>query len=62
MPKLIVNYLTQSMTDNEFRNLFEGIGALEICQILRDSATDYSDDYFFPQQRFHLLRYTLSKL
>ena len=45
--KLIVNYLPQSMTDNEFRNLFEGIGALESCKILRDSATNYSFGYGF---------------
>ena len=45
--KLIVNYIPQSLTDNEFRNLFEGIGALENCKILRDNATNYSFGYGF---------------
>ena len=45
--KLIVNYIPQSMTDNEFNNLFGGIGPLESCKILRDSATNYSFGYGF---------------
>ena len=45
--KLIVNYIPQSLTDNEFKNLFEGIGALENCKILRDNATNYSFGYGF---------------
>ena len=45
--KLIVNYLPQSMTDLEFKNLFATIGPLESFKILRDAATNYSFGYGF---------------
>ena len=45
--KLIVNYIPQSMTDNDFQNLFGSVGALESTKILRDNATNYSFGYGF---------------
>lgn len=45
--KLIVNYLPQSMTDAEFKNLFANIGPLESFRVMRDKATNYSYGYGF---------------
>lgn len=45
--KLIINYLPQSMSDNEFRVLFQQIGPLESYRIVRDKATNYSYGYGF---------------
>lgn len=45
--KLIINYLPQCMTDAEFRTMFNSIGELESCRIIRDKATDYSFGYGF---------------
>lgn len=45
--KLIVNYLPQSMSDNEFRILFSKIGPLESYKVMRDKTTNYSFGYGF---------------
>ena len=45
--KLIVNYLPQSMSDNDFKILFSKIGPLESYKILRDNSTNYSFGYGF---------------
>ena len=45
--KLIVNYLPQQLSDLEFRNLFETIGALNSSRVMRDRASDYSYGYGF---------------
>lgn len=39
---LIVNYLPQTMTQEEIRLLFSSIGEVESCKLIRDKATgDY---------------------
>nr|ABO93208.1 Elav [Platynereis dumerilii] len=39
---LIVNYLPQTMTQEEIRSLFSSIGEVESCKLIRDKATDQS--------------------
>ena len=36
---LIVNYLPQTMTQDDIRSLFASIGELESCKLIRDKAT-----------------------
>ena len=36
---LIVNYLPQTMTQEEMRSLFSSIGELESCKLVRDKVT-----------------------
>lgn len=36
---LIVNYLPQTMTQEEIRSLFTSIGELESCKLIRDKMT-----------------------
>lgn len=36
---LIVNYLPQTMTQEEMRSLFSSIGELESCKLVRDKAS-----------------------
>ncbi|RLW05993.1 hypothetical protein DV515_00004754 [Chloebia gouldiae] len=53
---LIVNYLPQNMTQEEFRSLFGSIGEIESCKLVRDKITDpVWKDYggTFPQQHKH---------
>lgn len=45
--KLIINYLPQSMTDQEFHALFSAIGPVENTSVMRDRKTDYSFGYGF---------------
>lgn len=45
--KLIVNYLPQGMSDMEFKQLFESIGALDSFRVMRDRGTGYSFGYGF---------------
>ncbi|XP_065648414.1 ELAV-like protein 3 [Hydra vulgaris] len=45
--KIIVNYIPQSMNDDEFRQLFGQCGALQECKIIRDKQTNYSFGYGF---------------
>ena len=45
--KLIVNYLPQSMTDEEFTNLFRAVGKLHKAKVMRNTRTNYSFGYGF---------------
>lgn len=40
---LIVNYLPQNMTQEEFRSLFGSIGEIESCKLVRDKITGTAD-------------------
>lgn len=44
---LIVNYLPQTMTQEEIRSLFSSIGDVESCKLIRDKVTGLSQCYFF---------------
>lgn len=44
---LIVNYLPQGMTDEEFEGLFTAIGAVESARIIRHKSTGYSYGFGF---------------
>ncbi|KAG7460330.1 hypothetical protein MATL_G00220200 [Megalops atlanticus] len=44
---LIVNYLPQSMTQEEFKSLFGSIGDIESCKLVRDKITGQSLGYGF---------------
>ncbi|XP_055694919.1 ELAV-like protein 3 isoform X6 [Lutzomyia longipalpis] len=44
---LIVNYLPQTMTQEEMRSLFASIGELESCKLIRDKVTGQSLGYGF---------------
>jgi len=44
---LIVNYLPQTLTDDEFRRIFEACGGVAKCRIMRDLKTNYSFGYGF---------------
>nr|QEN98432.1 Elav1 [Phascolion cryptum] len=44
---LIVNYLPQTMTQEEIRNLFTRIGEVESCKLIRDKTTGQSLGYGF---------------
>ena len=44
---LIINYLPQSLTDDEFRSMFLSIGPLKASKIIRDRATNYSYGFGF---------------
>lgn len=39
---LIVNYLPQTMTQEEIRSLFSSIGEVESCKLIRDKVTGES--------------------
>lgn len=39
---LIVNYLPQTMTQEEIRSLFQSIGEVESCKLIRDKVTGES--------------------
>lgn len=44
---LIVNYLPQSMSDEEFNKLFSEIGTVSNSKIIRNKATNYSYGFGF---------------
>ena len=44
---LIVNYLPQTLTDEEFRTMFVTIGPIKQCKIVRDRSTGYSYGFGF---------------
>ena len=44
---LIVNYLPQTLTDEEFRSMFLSIGPLNTCKVVRDRHTNYSYGFGF---------------
>lgn len=43
---LIVNYLPQNMTQEEFRSLFGSIGEIESCKLVRDKITGEETQLF----------------
>lgn len=45
--KLIINYLPQSLTDEEFHSMFLSIGPISNSKIVRDKATNYSYGFGF---------------
>ena len=44
---LIVNYLPQTMTQEEIRSLFSSIGEVESCKLIRDKVTGKFCEFFF---------------
>jgi len=44
---LIINYLPQSLSDDEFRKMFLEIGPVNSCKVVRDRATNYSYGFGF---------------
>ena len=44
---LIVNYLPQTMTQEEIRSLFSSIGEVESCKLIRDKVTGNEGECFF---------------
>lgn len=44
---LIVNYLPQTMTQEEIRSLFSSIGEVESCKLIRDKVTGMFFHLFF---------------
>ena len=42
---LIVNYLPQTMTQDDIRNLFTSVGEIESCKLIRDKTTG-KNNYF----------------
>jgi len=44
---LIVNYLPQTLSDDDFRLMFTNIGSIYSCRIMRDKRTGYSFGYGF---------------
>lgn len=60
---LIVNYLPQNMTQEEFRSLFGSIGEIESCKLVRDKITGTKrirvyDEFFRVSQLLHSLDFT----
>lgn len=45
--KLIINYLPQSLSDDEFHSMFLSIGPIKSSKIVRDKATNYSYGFGF---------------
>ncbi len=43
---LIINYLPQTMTQDEIKDLFGSIGAIESCKLVRDKTTGKNDRSF----------------
>lgn len=44
---LIVNYLPQTMSEEDIRNLFQTVGAVQSCKLIRDKITQVSLGYAF---------------
>jgi len=44
---LIINYLPQTLTDDEFRSMFQSVGPVKSTRIVRDRDTGYSHGYGF---------------
>ena len=53
---LIINYLPQSMTQEDLRNLFISIGELESCKLIRDKLTG---EFHFVIDMYLLLHFLL---
>ncbi|KAJ8300524.1 hypothetical protein KUTeg_022043 [Tegillarca granosa] len=47
LTNLIINYLPQTFTDEEFRSMFLSIGPIRSCKIVRDKGTNYSYGFGF---------------
>lgn len=47
LTNLIINYLPQTFTDEEFRSMFLSIGPIRACKIVRDKGTNYSYGFGF---------------
>jgi len=43
---LIINYLPQTMTQDEIKDLFGSIGAIESCKLVRDKTTGSKKNFF----------------
>lgn len=41
-PKLIINYLPQEISHEAFQQLFESIGVVESCKIMKDYKVSWS--------------------
>lgn len=50
---LIVNYLPQQMTDEEFENLFKKFGSMKSCKIVRNRISGYSYGFGFVDFQTH---------
>ena len=50
---LIVNYLPQSLTDDEFRSMFLSIGPVKTTKVVRDKNTGYSYGFGFVDYTMH---------
>lgn len=48
---LIVNYLPQTMTQEEIRSLFSSIGEVESCKLIRDKVTGKKINFSFSYRR-----------
>src|SRR5688572_14336715 len=44
---LIINYLPQTLADEDFESMFASVGELRACKIVRDRATGYSFGFGF---------------
>lgn len=47
---LIVNYLPQTMTQEEIRSLFSSIGEVESCKLIRDKVTGKGENSDGPME------------
>ena len=50
---LIINYLPQTLTDDEFKSMFVSVGAVKSCKIIRDKTTNYSYGFGFVDYESH---------
>ncbi|XP_043480920.1 ELAV-like protein 3 isoform X6 [Leptopilina heterotoma] len=50
---LIVNYLPQTMTQEEIRSLFSSIGEVESCKLIRDKLTDFGQSLGYGFVNYH---------
>lgn len=57
---LIVNYLPQTMTQEEVKSLFSSIGEVESCKLIRDKVTGEQNQFYtffiFPINLFVVVR------
>ena len=58
---LIVNYLPQTMTQEEIKALFSSIGEVESCKLIRDKPTGKPSmsQYYTLFTFYHLLKFTI---
>lgn len=53
---LIINYLPQSMSQEEVRSLFSSVGNIDSCKLVRDKITGW---FFLPSYQFFLFYHFL---